>query len=202
MGYNVSAYAVPLSHVRAAIGSGDADLLAAITAAAARYGRIDAQDEDLYDADGGEPPVATMAEVVRHLVAGEAYERVGFKYGYALELICRHVGQLLSNAQWSALRWEWLEEVDAALTAANVPAGEFRVTRHLVCRGSPVPLPRIEDFPSIGYLTAGEIPGVAAALDGPGRAAAGDEVGASLDELRGWLRTCCDTGRDLVCFYG
>ena len=172
--------------------------------AASRHGRIDLEDEDLYDADGGESPVATMAEVVRHLIAGEACdERVGFKYGYALELLCRHLGQSLPNARWSALRWEWLEEVDESLAVAGVPAEIFSVTRHLVCRGAPVTLSRIEGFPSIGYLTVSEIPAVAAALRSPKVAEIGDEeVRESLAELSGWLRACEDSDRDLICFYG
>lgn len=201
MSYNVIPIAVDLQKLTAAVGGKDASLLSTLQADFAdECAGLDEDDENYYDADEGEPPVATAAEVLRHLLMGEPQDdRVAFKYGYALVWLCARLGRGLSNREWSSLRWDWITQTDEALDAAGVPASLFRVGRQLLCRGAPVSIPRIDDFPSIGYLRRDEIPAVRTAL---AAVSIGDtEVRSSIEELLGWLQTCTDSGCDLVCYY-
>ncbi|HUG92666.1 MAG TPA: hypothetical protein VML55_17630, partial [Planctomycetaceae bacterium] len=122
------------------------------------------------DADQPGGPQPLMADVLRHLIMGEPYDpRVGFKYGYALEHLCQHFGEMLSNEHWSSFRsgasWGWFRKLDRTLKSLAVPEKTFRVRTHLENRGSPIPIPEIEDFPAIGYLTLDEIREAAAALE-------------------------------------
>lgn len=201
MSYILTPILVRLADVRSAVGSRDAHLAERLVRSlSGELLRLDRDDEDY--ADEGEPPVPTMAEAVRQLVSGGPYDaRVAFKYGYALECLCRERGETLPNGTWSAMGWDWVETVDAALDQAGVPVAAVRVTYHLLCRGAPVPLPHIDDFPSIGYLSCAEAWTAAEALAERLPAVEDDEVRASLEEVSRWLQRCVHTGRDLVCFY-
>jgi hypothetical protein len=144
----------------------------------------------------------TAAEALRHLIMGEPCdEAVAFKYGYAFEFVCRHFGDYLDNEMWSAMRMQWAEQVDKSLKSAGVPERALRVTDHLMFRGAPVPLPDAES-PGIGYLRPDEVRAALAALDGARVAEVKDaERREAIEEVRGWLKTCAECGRGLVCFY-
>lgn len=150
-------------------------------------------------------PSTSTREVMRHLIMGEEYDRsVGFKYGYALEMLCRRFGKLLPNEHWNSLRHGsmWFREIDAALQSLGIPESKFRVVRHLAERGSPIPIPEIDDFPAIGYLKLDEIREARKALGGVQLDAIEDEfLRESLVELRSWFQACIDSKRDLICFY-
>jgi hypothetical protein len=120
------------------------------------------------------------------MVMGEEYdEEAGFVYGYALEFICRHLGEFLPNGEWSAMRAEWAETADRALEASGVGEKALRL-RRLMSRGSPVPLPEIEDFPAIGYLRLEEVQAALAAFGEDQLAAVKDkELRSYLAKLRG-----------------
>lgn len=264
MGYSLTPYAVDLNKIAAAIGSGNASLVDALSQKNEdEFENIDALGDDFCDDEdddnktSGErndakrrgppsmdealtmlkeiflkeespeeekvariskkkrdeedrPPCATTVEALRHLIMGEERDRrIGFKYGYVLEVLCRHFGEGLPNDLWCDLRscHGWFEELDDTLRLAGVPAESLSIREHLVGRGSPVPLPKIRDFPAIGYLRGEE---VRRALDALGKAKI-DDIGEEeeeepwlpegLDDVRGWLRKCVETGRDLVCFY-
>jgi hypothetical protein len=144
----------------------------------------------------------TVRDAFAHMINGERYgEEFGFVYGYALEFLCEHVGERLPNGGWSAMRSEWAEMADEALELVGVQEETLRLSR-LMNRGSPIPLPTIEDFPGIGYLRGPEIKAALEAFDEKKLTLVGDdEMRESLAELRGWLRRCEAGGRDLVCFY-
>ena len=84
---------------------------------------------------------------------------------------------------------------------AGVPRETIAISQ-LTAGESPIPIPAIDDFPGIGFLAR---PAVRAAFDALARvnaAAIGDgEVRESLVALKGWLQTCRDQNRDLICFY-
>lgn len=126
------------------------------------------------------------------------------QFGYALEFLCRHFGERLPNREWSAMPSgsRWVETVDRGLAAAGVPENVLRVGRHLMNRGAPIAIPEIEDFPGIGYLKLAEVKTAQEAFGKANLAASKNkEVLPSIQELQGWLQTCADSGRDLVCFY-
>jgi hypothetical protein len=51
---------------------------------------------------------------------------------------------------------KWAEKADNALEPVGVDEKTLRLSQ-LMNRGSPIPLPLIEDFPGIGYMTHKEI---------------------------------------------
>lgn len=193
MSYNLQPYAVSLATIKKSLASRDAALAAALHAKfERRYTRLDDQDDEL----------RPMRDVVEDLIHGRPYdEDAAFKYGYALQCLCEHFGRGLANEQWSSMRWSWFEQVDAELKKAGVDAKIFGSASHLANRGAPVPLPKIEEFPSIGYLTATEVGGVLTELDKTKKSAIDAEVRQSLDETRTWLDRCARAHLDLVCFY-
>jgi hypothetical protein len=192
--YGVHAFAVDFGELKAALGSGDGQLLARLLADfAAEVARLDRDDEE-----EGRPPTA---EVLRHLIFGGPYDgSVGFKYGYALEFLCWHLGEFLNNSEWSGMRGEWFDEVDGALKRAGVPTAAFTTLR-LTTRGAPVPIPEPDDFPGIGHLTSEEVPAAAAALDAADLGAMSEDVRNAVAQVREWLGACEEFGRGLVCFY-
>ncbi|WP_020474893.1 DUF7691 family protein [Zavarzinella formosa] len=159
------------------------------------------EDED-EDEDGDGKEATTVRDAITQMVMGQKYDdRVGFVYGYALEFICRHFGEGLSNDSWSSMRSEWARKADKALKSVGVAEKTLRVSQ-LMNRGAPVPLPMIEDFPGIGYMTLKEIEmAVAEFTEEKLDAVKDDEVREALSELRFWLWSCEDSKKDLICFY-
>jgi hypothetical protein len=205
MGYILTATAVDLGKVTAAVGSKDMRLLSALVK---KFGddfeQFDEMAADFADEEAGGDAL-TMQGALGQMVMGEEYsEWLGFLYGYALEFICRHFGERLPNEHWSAMPSgsKWAETVDRGLNAAGVPERVLRVGTHLMNRGSPVPIPEIDDFPGIGYLRLNEVRAAQEALAQARLAAVTDrEAIESIKEVRDWLQTCVDLGCDLICFY-
>lgn len=194
MSYGVSPYAVSIAAVQACLGSQNAQLLQTLTEEfQSAFRNIDRIDEE----------AVPVQQALSQLIMGEPPdEDYGYKYGYALEFLCDHFGEMQSNQQWSSMRWDWVETVDQALADFGVPAQTFRVSRHLLCRDAPVPLPRIEDFPSIGYLRESEIARAQTTLDQlPLDQLENQEIADSLREVRRWLAHCQLSHQDLICFY-
>jgi hypothetical protein len=204
MGYILEATAVELRKVTDALGSKDRRLLSALVKAFGDdFDQFDEMAADYLDEDeDGEP--LTMQAALTQMVMGEEYnDGLGFMYGYALEFICNHFGEPLPNGGWSGMpsSTKWADTVDQALKAAGVPGKVFGVSRHLMNRGAPVEIPSIDDFPAIGYLKLAEIEAVRQALGRPTVAAIKDrEVLEAIREIQGWLQTCADSSRDLICF--
>jgi hypothetical protein len=157
------------------------------------FDEVDELDED----------AIPVERALSQLVMGEKFdERFGFKYGYALKFLCEHCGKMLTNEHWSALGWDWIEDVDNALANLGIDERVFRVDPHLSTRGSPIPLPRIDDFPSIGYLLEPEIAKVRIEFELLKDAGIEDEeIRESVGEIRKWLDRCTRSHEDLVCFY-
>jgi hypothetical protein len=206
MGYILTTTAVDLGKVADAVGSKNNKRL--VSALVKKFGDEFEQFDEMAaeareDEDGRE--ALTMQGALTQMVMGEEYnEEFGFMYGYALEYICRHFGKFLPNEEWSAMPSgsDWAETVDRGLEAAGVPESVLRVGNHLMYRGSPIPVPEIEDFPAIGYLKRKEVKAAQKSLGQAKLAVIKDkEVLASIRVLQSWLQTCADSGRDLVCFY-
>lgn len=209
MSYAVTAIAVDLDRVRAALGSKDKTLLAHLRETSADdLEQVDdmlADHTDSSEDENGDPlPPLTTADVLRHFVMGEPYrdgDGTGFAYGYCFEALCKHFGDRLDNDHWSGMRDAWFDAVQEALGHAGVSEKQFSI-RQLVNRGAPVELPEIDDFPGIGYLTKAEIAG---ARDVLARAdltkVENGEAVEAIEQVREWLEECTASGRDLVCTY-
>jgi hypothetical protein len=202
MSYILSPIAVDLEQVTGVIGSRNKRLVGAlIKQFSDGFGEIDEMAADFVDEEDGER-ATTVRDALTQMVMGEQYnEAVGFVYGYALEFVCLHFGDSLPNEHWWAMRSAWAHQADKALESAGVAAEALRLSQ-LMNRGSPVPLPLIEDFPGIGYMTLEELE-AALAVFGEDRLAVVKDKGLreALSEVRGWLLTCAESGQDLICFY-
>ncbi len=199
MGYCINPIAVDLEHVASVVGAKDEALLADLVEQfAPRIREIDRLVSHYCRDEEG----ITGRQAMTHILMGERYsEAFGFVYGYALEILCEYFGELLPNEEWSAMRMAWFDQVDETLASAGVGSSELRVT-NLFFRTPPIPLPEIQDFPGIGYVTKAEIGAVLSAISEGRLAGVSDlEVRESLDQLRGWLQVSAGSGRDLVTFY-
>lgn len=165
----------------------------------------DSGDDACDDAESPPSDHASAADVMRHLITGEKpAKRAAFKfmYGYALQYLCQHLGEELRHELWQDLRGSsWTKSLDKALKSVGIPAKTLSVAKHLAGRGSPFKqIPKYNDNPTIGYLTVPEVGRAFAALQDASLDTLDEEMRAMLEDLRGWLKTCADTQRDLICF--
>jgi hypothetical protein len=202
MSYILTPIVVDLKQVTGVIGSKNKRLVGTlIKNFGDEFEEIDEMAADFADEEDGEGATTVRDALTQMVMGGEYNEEVGFVYGYALEFVCRHFGDFLPNRNWSAMRSEWAHKADKALESAGVAEEALRLS-HLMNRGSPVPLPLIEDFPGIGYMTLKEIKAALSAFGEDQLAAVEDkELREALSEVRGWLETCEASGQDLICFY-
>ena len=105
----------------------------------------------------------------------------GHLYGYAFKSIVEFCGQTLDNGPFYPSPVEHLAEtVDPAIKATGANVSMYR----LVFRGAPVSFPRPDEFPMIGYWTAGEV----AASNAPLQLSSGTGVSAEVGSLAQWGR--------------
>lgn len=154
---------------------------------------------------GQQSDYASTAEVMRSLITGEApARRVAFKfmYGHALLCLCRHLGEELPHNNWHDLKGSsWAKTLDRGLKTVKVPAKTLSVAKHLVDRGSPLKqIPKYSDNPTIGYLTLPEVELALAALREANLDTLDNETRGFLTDIRGWLQTCSEKQRGLICF--
>src|SRR5688500_16176002 len=103
MSYSVGAYAVDLGELRKAIGSRDEALLAGLVEPKPELGEADEEAED-------EGKISAVM-ALRHLVMGATPPPPSaYQYHYALEELCRHLGEWLPGDLWTSIRWAVLEE--------------------------------------------------------------------------------------------
>ena len=211
MSYSVGAYAVDLEELRRAIGSRDETLLAALIE----------QNPDLGepDEDAEEEGKVSEGMALRHLVMGETpHPPSAYQYHYALEELCRRLGEWLPGDLWTSIRWWVLEETGF---------------EEILAMGPPVDLPPSEDFPRVGHLTVEQVRRLVERMgpDGHLTTAApsgkkgrrslrtrivqaifsrllprrdpmtADDLREMLDEYEAWLREAASKGRALVFFY-
>lgn len=200
MSYSFVPYAVDLSKIERLVGSGSERRLKQFLK---KLGE---------GADENQGYGLTWGEVLRHLVLGEPYDKKdGSKYGYTIQFFCMQFGEELSRDNFCDLRHGlgWFRELDEQLEEAGVCNELLSISKHLAERGSPIPIPAYDDFPSIGYLTRKEVGPALDALLGAKFDDIGDEADEDeelwlpeeFEEIRGWLETCVESKRDLVCFY-
>jgi hypothetical protein len=199
MGYRLTPIAVDLDAVRLALGSRDSALVGKIRGR--YYADIKKIDRLLKEAFEFDDEPFTTGDVLRQLIMDEPRrEEAGFAYGYGLELVCRQLGQALPNSACPTVSRDWFDAVAGALRACGVNSSALAI-RDLAFRGPPVPLPPIDEFPGIGYLTAAEIGTARAALAAADLARLGGEQGAAIRQVSDWLDQCAAANRDLVCFH-
>jgi hypothetical protein len=178
MSYVLTPFLIDLEQLRKAVGSRDESLLAAVVDAS----RSPDPDVDLR-CEGQVP----LSPELRQLVMGDPLDdESGSEYGYALQLLCRHLGQEILPDVWEGVRW-----------AAVVDAG---LEEPFETRGAPVRLPD-RDFPAIAYLTAEEIAQRISQLEHGHLTSEDRDLQELLDEYEGWLREAASKGKAIVFFY-
>ena len=194
MSYAIHPYAVSVDAIKKTLGSNDRRLLKKL---------IKRFRGDFPGIDELNDEAVTVEKAISDLIMGaQLDESSGFKYGYALKFLCEDLGAMLTNAHWSAMGWDWIEDVDAELNRLGLDADTFRVEPHLTTRGAPISLPQINDFPSIGYLLEAELAKASLAFaDIKYDGLMDDEIRDSITEIRKWFDTCPRKHVDLVCFY-
>lgn len=143
MSYGIHAYAIDFEALTAALGSGDEVLL--------RRLQEDHRDElssldQLFDDDIAEG-APSVGDALRLLIKGGATpsQPDNAQYGYALELICRSLGEALYPDSLTQLSISWLS-AQPALNELGAGAG---VLRPLL----PLPL----DFPGVGCIAPDDV---------------------------------------------
>lgn len=176
MSYVVSPYLIDLTKLRTAIGSANAFLV------------DDVAEDNPDDFDTGSNDEISLRQALTHLVFGNRLdERMAHRYGYALERLCRHLGTRLDSGLWDAVRWRTLEAT-----------GLDRIFEE---SGSPVPLPRIPDFPGIGYISVEQLSAALREAENQQRDSGDADLRDLLTEFKSWLEEAAQRRRSLVLFY-
>lgn len=225
MSYTLCPYLVDLEKLKKTIGSNDQKLIQAIVTS--NPDEFHDNHEDLDDDEEDNDDEISLKQALEDLVVGKKPDaESAHQYGYALEKICRYIGDTPAETDsWSGIHWEVLEStgVDQILSKS----------------GPPVKLPPISDFPTIGYLTTNDISSVIAKMvSGPLKTAAPTGVQTKpsmkskfgkwmlglvvkrltgmdlrqreltdedrrelLDEYEGWIREAASKKKSIVFFY-
>lgn len=95
----------------------------------------------------------TLSSAIDALLSGAvSLEAPGYVYGYALVAIAEVIGHCLFANSFEGIRYTWIEEVDAHLTAADAPPS-FRLEAMMSNAIPDVVLPAISDFPALGWTS-------------------------------------------------
>jgi hypothetical protein len=176
MGYAYSTYAVDLDVLRKTFGGGDEELYRKLKA---KYAKEMIENDEWFDhylAKGAPPLVVAL----RELIAGKpARKKHGFQYAYALEMLCKHFGGRIDEADLT-----WFDEaLDPLLKKAKQPS-----TGKVIGRGVyAVRIPKPADFPEMGTLDAKGQAALGKVLDAVGEPE-DEDVKYVTDELRSWLK--------------
>lgn len=111
--------------------------------------------------------------------------------GYEFEEALR--GEFLPNNQWSSMRMNWFDAVDAALASAGT---DVRLSKFFY-RGAPCPIIPPDDFPMIGHIKPEE---VAPLLNVLSALSVGGAEGDAIAEVHTWLINAAP-GQGIVTFY-
>jgi hypothetical protein len=198
VGYGAMAYTVDLDRLRAEIGSGDRDSAERYSATFTEHNQY---LQDMIDDTIGDEGSVTVADVARHMILGEPCdERIGFAYGYFLKHLCETHGTFEDNYGWMPVPVDFPQRLDDYLAGQGLLAEGFTVT-DLVFGGSPVPLPRIDDFPGIGYREFGTLTEPAEKLSWAGRIDMPEEFSQAVYETFQWLARADSNKRSVVVFF-
>lgn len=122
----------------------------------------------------------------------------GSDYGHALRVLCERFGGALDNEFWYPIGSSWFDTVRDCLHELGVAFDPHQLTSS----EPPVPLPPIDDFPVIGYLSHTQLAPIARTFDAADLSTIKDRfLAGSVRELQMWVRSCLERECDLVTFY-
>lgn len=180
MGYSAQAYAVDIDRIRSAFGSRDETLLRAIEQAFAD----DLRRSDEWFSGEISRGAPTLREALAQILRGKITGREGteFQYGYAVELLCKHLGHSLDTD-------DGFEFVD-----------DLELPTSLTTSGPPLPIPTLTDFPVIGFLTANQVGEEYARLKDQDLSHDDEDIAAAREEFRSYLQQANDLGLGIAMF--
>lgn len=191
MGYSFNVYSVELAKLKKVWGSEDETLKKALLKK--QKAAIAENDENWADEIADEE-VPSLTTAIDDIFAGEAqHEDSGFQYGYALEVICKHLGKRIDEEEFT-----WFDEfLDPLLKKRKQPSVEKLLGRNVY----PMPIPEPDDFPEIGTIDTKGIAALAKALDAiEDDAEDNDDVTEILVEVRKWIASAKQAKRQIVWF--
>jgi len=182
MSYGHMFYGVDLDKLKAIYASKDENLLAELLKASAQ--EIKENDKFFEDEiEGGGFPATKQA--LREIVVGAfgTYEDAEAMYGYALKIICGHIGHRVG-----------------ADDVAEVAAHPYE--SQLVASGPPIPIPYDDsDFPEIGFLSLAQIPEELNRIDSAPKKARRGLISTTLSLLTGGRQmTAEDLAQDMAAY--
>lgn len=182
----MTAYAVDLELLKSVLGSKDEALLSRLMAAySADLAQLDEWFED--DIEDGAP---SSGQALKELVSGDAPKSVSgvAQYGYALEILCRGIGQVMYPAHLTQLSTDWLAGRSGLDQLGTSPGPLLGL----------VPIPF--DFPGVGCVAPDEVESRIA--EGRAAAAVATDVGTRecYAEYIGWLEAARKKGVALLSF--
>jgi AcrR family transcriptional regulator len=179
MGYGTLAYAVDLDRLRSVFGSKDRALFEAIVEGLAD----DIRERDEWSREQIERGAPSLREALSQIIRGRITgpDWAGFQYGYATELLCKHLGHPLDSAGCMG-----------RVADLGIPTG-------LDGSGPPLPIPRPKYVPIIGFLTADEV-GVEYRRIRDQDLSHREELAEARDEFRSFLRQASEKNLGLVTF--
>ena len=180
MGYSTVVYAIDIDRLRNVFGSDDQELLQTVEK---KYDKALRRSDETFQSrirDGA----PTRREALRQIVAGtiSGSDSAAFQYGYALELLCKHLGRVLDN-----------DDLIAFISDLEIPTS-------LIESGPPIPIPKSADFPSIGYLTAEQVREEYAPLKDQDLSHEDEEIEEAREEFLSYLRRARKNGLGIVSF--
>lgn len=192
MGYGFMAFSVDVEKLKQVAGSKDEKLVRMI---GGRFkDKIRRRDEWNDDGPG-------LKVLLAQIVNGEPLEDPRrHLYAYAFELLVEHFGKFLDNGAIYPFSMDYIDQVDAAFKQMGV--SDVVSLSRFWTRGLPVPLPRPDDFPGTGYMTADEVATANERLRGAPEPTSGDpDVVDAVACVRGWLAAAAAANRGIVAYY-
>lgn len=179
MNYKLVPYSVRLAEVRSLVGSCQESLP---TKVCQQFLELEHQQHPF-----GVDINSDLFEALAELIDGENLnpERA-YHYGYALQAMCEYLGTRLETNHWNQVKWSTLED-----TGLNAVMG----------KGSPISLPLIPDFPTIGHLSNKKIRQLIEEPKGNSLKIESEQVHGLLSDFDCWVQRAYDEKKDLVFFY-
>lgn len=182
MSYSIACYAVELDALQKSCGSDDETLLAELHT---KFADQIAENDDWFEEEisDGAP---TLGEALSHLIRGEVLDgEHGFQYGYALEVLSNHFGESIEDDVFQSMSGGWFWDLPETIQS-------------LIKAGSPVQIPEIDDFPTVGFKS---LQTIKSELAKPDQFKSGTDLAEAYQGYYAILKRCADKSKSLVAFY-
>ena len=181
MALNGQAYAIDRDRMLAAFGSKDAQLLDEILGMQVEL--VESYDDQLEveDAEPSHPVRQALADIIEGVVG----PGIGIFYGYAIEVLCDHFGQVIPVPD------------DSGCDEIGDPE-DLEIESKLLSGDLPIPVPAWGDTPYVRFLTAEQVPEELERLSGEDLSHDDPSIEEGRQILLSQLKWASDRGRAFV----